>query len=92
MVPVRIISEKLGANVQWEPSTRVISITKDGIALSMQIDNPAMQKNGQEVALEAPPQILNDRTMVPIRAIAEAFRLDVDWDAGSRTVILRTGA
>ncbi len=92
MVPVRIISEKLGANVQWEPSARIISITKDGIALSMQIDNPAMQKNGQEVVLEAPPQILNDRTMVPIRAIAEAFGLDVDWDAGSRTVTLQTGA
>lgn len=41
--------------------------------------------------LEAPPVIINNRTMVPIRFIAEAYKMPVDWDGANRTVIVGKG-
>jgi len=46
--------------------------------------------NGQEIKPDVPPQIIGDRTMVPVRWIAEALGAEVEWDAASRTVIIRT--
>ena len=42
------------------------------------------------VALDAPARIINDRTLVPIRAISESFDAVVDWDAALRSVIIST--
>lgn len=42
--------------------------------------------NGQEVQSDVAPQVINGRTMVPLRAIAESLGSDVDYDAGTNTV------
>lgn len=88
MVPIRVISQALGASVQWNPADRSILVSNQGTSLSMQIDNPRMSKNGVEELLAAPPIILYDRTMVPLRAIGEALGIGVNWDAATRTVTL----
>ena len=46
--------------------------------------------NGQEIKPDVPAQIIGDRTMVPVRWIAEALGAEVEWDAVNRTVIIRT--
>ncbi len=43
-------------------------------------------KTTQEITLDVPAKIINDRTMVPVRAISEAFGCDVDWDDSTKTV------
>lgn len=48
--------------------------------------------DGQEIKPDVAPQIIGDRTMVPVRWIAEALGAEVEWDAASRTVIIRTKA
>ena len=40
------------------------------------------------IELEVPAQIINDRTMIPVRAVAEAMDITVDWDEETQTVIL----
>ncbi|MGB9860687.1 MAG: copper amine oxidase N-terminal domain-containing protein, partial [Moorellaceae bacterium] len=42
--------------------------------------------NGKEIKPDVPPQIINGRTMVPIRWVAEALGADVQWDEQNRTV------
>jgi hypothetical protein len=50
--------------------------------------NNKIYKNGQEISLDVAPQILNSRTLVPVRAVAESFNCNVDWDENTRTVII----
>jgi hypothetical protein len=56
-------------------------------------DNPIkLFVNGQEIKPEVPPQIINDRTMVPVRWIAEALGADVEWNKNSKSVLINSKA
>jgi len=50
-----------------------------------------MKKNGVAIELDVPPQIVNGRTLVPARAVAESFGAKVDWDGSTRTVTITEG-
>ncbi len=86
MVPMRKIFESMGATVNWDEATRTVTSTKGDTTISMTIDNATMTVNGAAVTLDAAPQIVNDRTLVPVRAIAESFGSTVDWDGNTKTV------
>ena len=73
MVPLRAIFEALGATVDWDNDTQTVTSTKDGTTISMTINNPTMYVNGTVVTLDSPACLINDRTLVPVRAISEAF-------------------
>ncbi len=88
LVPVRAIFEALTATVEWIPETRTVQADRGADHIEIQIDNPVMLVNGVEVALDVPAQIIDDRTLVPARAVAESFNLNVDWDGATRTVII----
>ena len=90
LVPVRLISQSIGASVKWNGADRSITISNGATTLVMQIDSSVMYKNGAEETLLAAPTILYDRTMVPLRAIGEALGLDVQWDGAARSVSLTT--
>lgn len=45
--------------------------------------------NGQEIKPDVPPQIINGRTMVPVKWVAEALGADVEWDDKNRAVIIK---
>ncbi len=81
LVPMRAIFEALGAEVEWENETQTATATKDGIKVSVTIDSNRMQKNGEEIKLDVPARLVGDsRTLVPLRAISEAFGCQVEWD------------
>lgn len=90
MVPVRAIFEAFGASVEWDEPTRTVISTKDGKTISLTIDSSSMLVNGEAVALDSPACIVNGRTLVPVRAISEAFKATVDWDNSTQTVIIST--
>jgi len=55
-------------------------------------DGISVVVNGQTLALDQPPEIMNNRTMVPLRAIFEALGATVDWDAVTQTATAAAGA
>ena len=61
---------------------------KDGVEISLQIGSTKMHVNGAEKILDVPAKLLNGRTLVPVRAISEAFGCNVDWDNDAWTVII----
>lgn len=75
MVPLRAIFESIGADVQWNEETKTVVSTKDDITVSLQIGNSVMYVNGKEVVLDSPACVVNDRTLVPARAVSEAYGL-----------------
>ena len=86
MVPMRKIFETLGATVEWDQNTKTVTSTKGGTTVSLTIDNPKMSVNGNVVTLDTPACIVDNRTLVPVRAIAEAFQTEVNWDESTKTV------
>ena len=79
MVPLRAIFEALGATVDWNDDTQTVTSTKGGTTISLTINNPTMYVNGKAVILDSPACLVDSRTLVPVRAISEAFDIQVEW-------------
>lgn len=88
LVPIRAVTESLGAEVTWDEETQTITITKDGNEVVLQIGSTSILVNGVEVECEVAAKIENGRTLVPLRIISEALRKTVDWDEESGTIII----
>ena len=88
LVPLRAIFEEFGASVEWDGHTQTVTSIKGNITISMLIGKKEMYKNGKIISLDVPPQIVGERTLVPVRAIAEAFGCDVSWDGENQTVVI----
>jgi len=88
LVPLRAIFEALGADVQWENNTKTVTAIKDGTQISLQIGSTRMYVNGSTKTLDVPAKLINSRTLVPVRAISEAFGCKVDWIQDTRTVVI----
>ncbi len=88
MVPLRAIFEALGATVEWNQGTKTVTSVLDETEIKLTIGENVLYRNGESVELDVPALIMNNRTLVPVRAISEAFGVYVEWDAGTRTVLL----
>ncbi len=86
LIPIRAISERLGADVSWDGETETALIEMDGVKIELVKNSVEAKVNGKAVALEQAAVITQDRTMVPIRFVGESLGCDVDWDEQSRTV------
>ncbi len=90
LVPVRAIFEALGAEVSWDGATRTVTATKDENVVSLTIDDVNAKVNGETEVLDVPAKIIGDRTMVPVRFIAQSFGAEVSWDGPTKTVMITT--
>ena len=88
MVPVRAIFEALGASVDWDGSTQTVTSKRGDTTISLKINDATMYVNGNAVTLDSPACVINERTLVPVRAISEAFGAGVDWDGSTQTVTI----
>jgi hypothetical protein len=87
-LPLRAISEALGATVDWIPDTQGITVVLGSNTIGLQIGNTSAVVNGTVMTLDAPPYIKNGRTMVPLRVIAEGLGATVEWDPALRVVTI----
>ena len=85
LLPLRLISEYLGAKVDWEPTARMVTITDEDNTIELFIDNENAKINDKEYVIDAAPKILNDVTYVPARFVAEALNAKVDYFDGVDT-------
>ncbi|BCG60110.1 family 10 glycosylhydrolase [Paenibacillus sp. URB8-2] len=92
MVPLGVISKGLGAQVQWNQSTRTVTITKDDNELMLTSGKKTAAVNGSSVSLDNSVEIRQGRIMVPIRFVAEQLGLQVVWNHAAKQISLYTGA
>lgn len=88
LVPVRIISETLGAQVDWDPATRTVNISYHNDKIVLKIDDKNAYINDTIVELDVTAKTIKGRTMVPIRFISEALGAEVGWVQETSTVII----
>ena len=89
MLPARFVAESLGAQVIWtadEP--KKVIIKTDTTEIVMYIDSDVAYVNNNEVRLDSPAFLENDRTYTPVRFIAEALGASVSWDEPTQRVTI----
>jgi len=88
-VPIREITENLGAEVKWNNMDKSIKISLNGDTIDMKINSPNVSVNGKKISLDkaqAPQLTLyssprkETKTMVPLRFISETFGYEVNWN------------
>lgn len=90
LLPVRVISENMGADVKWDADARTATITKGSDKIEMKIGDRFAVKNGKRVWFDVESKIMDNRTYLPIRAVAEMLGCDVSWNASKRLVSIDT--
>lgn len=103
LVPLRGVMEAAGADVRWYPKQKLIqvqshddwriteiTIDSDILKASKFREDNILLSDTTEITLDIPARVVNDRTLIPIRAVAESFLYDVEWDDGSKTAYITT--
>ena len=91
LVPMRAIFEELHCSVDYtDIDGRQIITAKlnENNSIGLVIGSDEMQIHNQKIKLDIAPIIVNDRTLVPLRAVSEAFDYDVNWDGDTKTVTI----
>ncbi|MCD6116931.1 copper amine oxidase N-terminal domain-containing protein [bacterium] len=96
VVPIRAIVEALGGTISWDGTERKVTINFDNATIELWIDSPRAKVNGTMVYIDSDnhsvkPIIVNDRTMLPLRFVAESLGCIVDWDPNTRTITIAYG-
>ena len=90
LVPMRGIFEALGATVAWDSDTRTVTAVRGDDVMKITIDQNVLTKNDASITLDVPAKIVNNRTLVPVRAVSEGLDAQVDWDGEASRVIITT--
>ncbi|MBE6678951.1 MAG: copper amine oxidase N-terminal domain-containing protein [Ruminococcaceae bacterium] len=94
MLPVRFLANAFGVSndgIKWDAATRTATLSNSETTIVVKIDAPSMTVNGLAVALDSPAIIENNRTYLPVRAIANALGVkneNIKWDAATNTATL----
>ncbi|WP_335582158.1 N-acetylmuramoyl-L-alanine amidase family protein [Paenibacillus yonginensis] len=90
MIPIRVVVEELGFNVDWNSKTGTVTIQQSGNVITLLTNSNTATVNGQSFKLTAPAFAKNGTTFVPVRFVSEQMGLAVDWNNVTKTVSLTT--
>jgi hypothetical protein len=88
-VPVRYLGEALGAEVQWDEVNKTVTVTRGDKSVVLVIGSMTAKVNGEDVQMDVAPEIVNGRTMLPARWVAEGLGFEVGWDPTVKEVLVR---
>lgn len=88
LVPMRGIFEALGARVQWIDYSKTVVGSRDLKHIKLKLGSDTVAIDGIEQKIDVPAQLINSRTMVPVRFISEALGEKVEWDGNTKTVYI----
>ena len=96
LLPIRAIVEALGGTIEWIPTTKSITIRLGSTYIGMQIGNSTAVVNGYVMNIDPDnpkvvPEIINSRTMLPLRFVTEKLGCDVQWDGTTKTITIKYG-
>ncbi|THF75269.1 copper amine oxidase N-terminal domain-containing protein [Cohnella fermenti] len=86
MVPVRFVSERLGADVKWDNTTQTVLVSYNGKNIKMSVGSKEVSVDGVVSTLDTSAEIYDTRTMVPLRFVSEVLGSEVIWDQGAHSV------
>ncbi len=91
-VPIRSLAYSLGMteeNISWDGATNTVTVMKGDLTIKLSISSNQLIVNGEAREMDVVPYMKNDRTLVPLRFIAEALGLTVEWDEVNQQVTIK---
>lgn len=90
VVPVRAISEALNCDIEWDGDTKGVNIYRENTLYMMWLEKPTAFKLSPAAIedwydMDMPPVVINDRTLLPLRALGELLGASVSWDQETLT-------
>lgn len=92
LVPVSQIVKMFGGTSEWDGENQIAAFRLGDHRVLVSIDFKKYMADGQMLELDAAPQIINDRTYAPLRAVLEGLGLTVGYDASSQIIVVSDGA
>ena len=86
LLPLRKVFQSMGAKVDWDDEKRTATVTKGNVELVLEAGSSTLLRNGDEVELDIPPQIVNNRLLVPLQALSYGFGARANWDERKNSV------
>ncbi|GEM_PF-3881016 len=87
-IPLKFIGENLGAQVSWDSKKREAIIQKDNTKVVIPVNKSYYYINSVKHNLDAPAEIYQNRTFVPMRFVAEALNMAVYWDKDAKMAVI----
>ena len=91
-VPLRHITSMWKSKLNWNAATKKITLVKDSNTFVLSIDKRSATKNKRAITLSAPPRIVKNTTMVPVRFVSESFGAAISWNAKTQRVSIHNYA
>lgn len=88
LIPVRAMIEAMGGSVSWDSDTQTATLNHNDDEIRLTINSGTAYLNNEEKTLDVSPVIINGRTMLPVRFIAESFGFEVNWNENERTITI----
>jgi len=93
LVPIRPIVEALGGSVGWDPAEKKVTVALGSNTIELWIGKPIARVNGMIKPIDSTnpkvvPEIINGRTMLPLRFVTENLGCDVKWDPNTKTITI----
>ena len=89
LVPFRKIAEALGAQVNWSAQDRKVIVIKGDITIEIVVDNKTAKVNNTEITLDVPAKVYQNRTLVPLRFLAEALNTRVNYYPEGALIVIQ---
>lgn len=88
LVPIRAIVEAMGGSISWDGAARKITIKQNTKVIVMWIGKKNTSVNGVNKTTDVAPQVINGRTMIPLRFVIENLNCEVKWDAATKRITI----
>ena len=90
MVPFRFLGEAIDASVDWDGTEQKITLVSGSKTIILKVGETTALVNGNNISLDAPPQLVNGSTLVPLRFVTENMDMLVDYTASTKTIDIRS--
>lgn len=90
-VPIRAVATSLAATTAWQRATQTAVLTRGGRTIRLRVGSWRAVVDGQVRLLEAAPFVTQNRLMVPLRFVGEAFTVSVAYDSTTASALLGQG-
>jgi len=93
LLPIRAIIESLGGTVGWDSSEKKVTVTLGSTTIELWIGKSIAKVNGVDTPIDSSnskvvPEIINSRTMLPLRFVTENLGCDVQWNGTTKTITI----
>lgn len=89
LMPIRALVEEMGGTVEWNGALKNVIVSFNGTVVELHIGSSTVFIDGVEDTLDVPPQIINGRTMIPLRKVMDALGCEVLWDGNKKIIVLK---